>query len=98
MTKPDTIQFIRKNEVLARFGYTNSTLYDRIKNKLMPCSINLGGNAVGWLKHEVDSVAAAIVEGKSNDEIKIIVSELEADRKNASKWLERNPAETKQAA
>ena len=40
--------------------------------------------SVGWLEHEINAIIAARVAGKSDDEIKVLVSELEAARKLAA--------------
>jgi len=39
---------------------------------------------VGWPAHEVVSLNAARIAGKSNDEIQALVIKLEADRKKAA--------------
>ena len=46
--------------------------------------MSLGANSVGWPEHEINAIIAARVAGKSDDEIKVLVSELEAARKLAA--------------
>ena len=75
----------RKPEVLKRLGLAKSTLHDRINHNLLPPPISLGARAVGFLQHEIDAVLAAMIVGKSNDEIKVLVLELVAQRKLAAR-------------
>ncbi len=44
-------------------------------------TVSLGANSVGWPLHEIDAIIAARVAGKSDDEIRLLVSELETARK-----------------
>jgi len=72
----------RLNKVLDRHGVGKTTLYNRIKDGLFPTSIPLNGRIVGWPSYEVDALLSATIAGKSNDEIKSLVSELIAQRGN----------------
>lgn len=65
-------------------GLSRSTTYLRIKQGLWPSPISLGGRAVGWPAHEVKAVNAARIAGKSDDEIRQLVAQLEASRKAAT--------------
>ncbi len=78
---PQTL--LRLPDVLSISGLARTSLYDRIKHGLWPKPVNLGGRAVGWPSNEVAAVIAARISGKTNDEIRHIISELQADRKNA---------------
>ncbi|MFL0798214.1 MAG: AlpA family transcriptional regulator [Cellvibrionaceae bacterium] len=71
----------RRPDVLSRFGIGNTCLHSRIKEGLIPPSISLGGRSVGWLDHELDQVMAAMVAGKSKDQIKMLVDQLVDQRK-----------------
>jgi prophage regulatory protein len=80
------VRIERKPEVLEKLGLSNTTLYIRIKDGLFPPPISLGGRAVGFLSHEIDSVFAGMVAGYSNDEIRTLVLALITDRET---FLER---------
>jgi prophage regulatory protein len=46
---------LRLPDVKERVGLGRSSIYNRIAENTFPSSISLGGNAVGWLEHEIDS-------------------------------------------
>jgi len=74
------IQIVRKPEVLNQFGFSRSVLYDRINNGLMPPPISLGSRAVGYLQHELDAVMTYIIAGRPNNEIKLLIKNMLAER------------------
>ena len=74
------VKVIRKSEVLETFGFSNSTIYNRINAGIFPPPISLGGSAKGWLQHEVNAVLAAYAAGKSTTEVQELVKELVAQR------------------
>jgi prophage regulatory protein len=75
---------VRRKDVQVATGYARSTLYARIKEKLWPRPIKLGPRAVGWPAAEVAAMNASRIEGKTDDEIRLLVSRLELDRQRAS--------------
>jgi prophage regulatory protein len=70
--------------VEARTGFKRSAIYERIAGGLFVRPIKLGARAVGWPSHEVAAIVGALVAGKSNDEIRAIVTRLEAARLSSS--------------
>ena len=84
--QPVTNQYaiIRRKLVESRTGYSRSTIYLKMSEGFLPSNIKMGANSVGWLEHEINAIIAARVAGKSDDEIKVLVSELEAARKLAA--------------
>ncbi len=78
------ISIARRKRVEERSGYARSTIYLKVSQGLFPSPVKIGANSVGWPEHEIDAVLAARVAGKSDDEIKVLVSELEAARKLAA--------------
>lgn len=62
-------------------GMARSTIYRRIQSGLFPKPVSLGGERVAWPASEVQAINSARISGKSDDEIKKIVTELEASRK-----------------
>lgn len=75
------IRVERKPEVLQKTGFSRSTLYARIKDKLFVPPISLGARAVGWLAHETDAVLMAMISGQTNEQIQALVTALVNKRK-----------------
>lgn len=75
------ISLIRRKQLEQRMGIGRSTIYLRISQSLITSPVSLGANSVGWPLHEIDAIIAARVAGKSDDEIRLLVSELETARK-----------------
>jgi prophage regulatory protein len=73
-------RIIRLKEVLDKIGFSRATLYKQIKDGTFPAQIPLGARAVGWLEHEVDSVISAMAIGKSDLELKQLVSVMSIER------------------
>lgn len=69
-------RIIRQREVLELFGISRSGLYQKLKDGSFPRQINIGARAVGWLESEVMTVFYAMVAGKKNEQIKVLVREL----------------------
>lgn len=83
-----SVSFERLPSVKARFGLCRSSVYNRVASGLLCSPLNLGGRAVGWASSELDAIAAALLAGKPEDEIRALVRKLEAERKNAAQALE----------
>ncbi|MBL4638506.1 MAG: AlpA family phage regulatory protein [Proteobacteria bacterium] len=81
-TEKTELKIIRKPEVLTLFGLSNASLYRQITAELFPPAFSLGCRATGWYEHEVKQVIAARGAGKTDDDIKALVSELVAARKS----------------
>jgi prophage regulatory protein len=71
---------LRLPHVLDRTGYSRSGLYARISAGLFPHPIALGARAAAWPEHEVEEVLAAQIRREGNEQLRIIVSDLEAKR------------------
>lgn len=71
-------------------GYSRSTIYRKINDGLFTKPISLGtdksGNAcqVAWPANEIQALINARIAGKSDDQIKALVVELESARSNIS--------------
>lgn len=74
---------LRLPSVKSQSGYSRSTIYLRIEQGLWPKPVSLGARAVGWPASEVTVMNAARIAGKSDDEIRALVTNLEAARKAA---------------
>ncbi len=61
-------------------GESRSTIYRKIKSGLFTKPIQIGGDRVAWPANEVQAIINARIAGKSEEEIKQLVTELEAAR------------------
>ena len=75
-----TLAILRRKQVQAESGYSRSTIYLRIAQGLWPKPVSLGARAVGWPAREVWALNAARVAGKSDDDIRALVTRLELER------------------
>lgn len=73
---------LRRKQVEAETGYSRSTIYLRIAQRLFVKPVRLGARAVGWPAHEISSLNAARIAGKSETEIRALVAKLETSRKD----------------
>ena len=48
--------------------------------------MSLGPRAVGWPSDEVEAINAARIAGKTDDEVRVLVTKLEAARTCAREW------------
>lgn len=76
------LTILRRKQVEAETGYSRSTIYLRISQKLWPRPVALGPRAVGWPAAEVAALNAARISGKSDDEIRALVARLETNRRS----------------
>jgi prophage regulatory protein len=76
-----SIQLIRRPESQGQFSHSKTTFYNHIKLGIIPPPINLGGRSVAWVKHEIDAVINARIAGQTDNEIKTLVTQLVAQRK-----------------
>lgn len=79
-----THNILRLPAVKASTGLSRSTLYLRIAQGIFPRPVSLGARAVGWPATEVEALNAARISGKSESEIRALVTKLEAARKTAA--------------
>lgn len=82
MESQSQLKFDRKTPTRIRYAHSNSTFYHRIADGLIPPPVSLGGRSVGWPVHETDQVLAFMMAGKSNDEIRLLVTRLVELRQN----------------
>jgi prophage regulatory protein len=78
-----THAILRLPTLKSESGLSRSTIYLRIAQGLWTKPVSLGGRAVGWPASEVTALNAARISGKSNEEVRDLVAELEAARKMA---------------
>lgn len=77
-----TLNIIRIYAAANLFGLAKSSYYDRVTKGLLPPPISLGGRAKGYVGSELDAVLKAMISGKSEAEIKMLVLELVQQRQN----------------
>jgi prophage regulatory protein len=77
-------QLLRRPEVITLTARSRSSLQLDEKAGLFCPPIAIGYRAVAYLRHEVQAIIQARIEGKSPDEIKQLVSELINQRRQAA--------------
>lgn len=70
----------RLPDVLAERGVKKTQHYTDVKNGLFTRPVKIGKRASAWPKHETAVINQARIAGKSEEEIKKLVAELEAAR------------------
>ena len=78
---------LRRPNVQAATGLSRSTLYLRISQGLWTKPVSIGDRCVAWPESEVIILNAARIAGKSNDEIRELVQQLEKERTKAFKGV-----------
>lgn len=71
---------LRLPAVMNATGQTRSTLYLRIKQRLMTPPVKLGERCAAWPADEIAAINAARIAGKTNDELRELVAKLEQQR------------------
>ena len=71
---------LRLPAVKAQSGYSRSTIYLRITQRLWTRPVSLGPRSVAWPAAEVAALNAARIAGKSDADIRLLVQKLEAAR------------------
>jgi len=61
-------------------GHARSTVYFMVERGLLPKAIKIGERASAWPESEIAAINAARIAGKSNDEIRRLVADLEQQR------------------
>jgi len=79
-TFPAVTALYRRPAVEQVTGKSRSTLYREIKAGLFTRPVPIGGDRVAWPANEIDAINKARIAGKSDDEIKELVKNLEAAR------------------
>jgi prophage regulatory protein len=74
-------QISRLPRVMTVSGHSRSTIYEKIRKGLWPKPIPIGMRSVGWPEDEIAAVNDAVIGGASQDDIRRLVSRLEAARK-----------------
>jgi prophage regulatory protein len=80
----DDYSILRLPEVLKARGRSKPSHYEDIQNGLFTHPVLLGGRSVGWPETEVRTINLARIAGRTEEEIRALVTQLEAMRKAAS--------------
>lgn len=75
------MKLLKLPAVLELTAIARSTHHKRIHEGLMPPPVRLGQNSVAYPEHEITAINNARIAGKTDDEIRELVSRLMADRK-----------------
>lgn len=75
---------VRLPAVKLETGLSRSTIYLRISQGLWTKPVSLGGRAVGWPLTDIVTLNAARIAGKTNAEMRQLVSSLETGRKGSN--------------
>jgi len=81
---PAINSLFRRQVVEQATGESRSTIYRKIKSGLFTKPVQIGGERVAWPANEVQALINARIAGKSDNEIKLLVIELEEARKSAA--------------
>lgn len=79
-----TRTILRLPAVLRERGRSRSAHYLDIQEGLFTHPVSIGARAVGWPSDEVAALNAARIAGKTDDQIRSLVTALEAARKSAA--------------
>ncbi|MDP3875944.1 MAG: AlpA family phage regulatory protein [Methylobacter sp.] len=77
---PTPTALYRRPIVQQLTGDSRSTTYRKISKGLFTKPVKIGGDRVAWPANEVEAINKARIAGKSDDDIKALVVELEAAR------------------
>lgn len=72
---------LRMPAVLAKTGHrSHSSIYNAIRDGLFTKQVRIGQRSVGWPSDEVLAIVAALIAGKSKDDIRNLVESLHRKR------------------
>ena len=57
-------RFLRISEVEKVFGWSRSTIYRKVKEKILPAPVRLGPNTVAWRESEINAFVRAMVSDR----------------------------------
>jgi len=78
--------FLRLPTVCDRTGKPKSTIYREVGEGLLTPPVRIGERASAWPDNEIDAINDARLQGKSNHEIKQLVTQLINARASASAY------------
>ena len=75
-----TPKILRMKQIRAQFNIPPSTIYDHIEKGLFVRTIKFGERISGWLESECVAIMSARIAGKSEADIKTLVTDLQNQR------------------
>ena len=80
MKEKNITVLLRMKDLVTILGLCRSSIYQKIKDGLLPPSVPSGKRAVRWPSREIEIIIAAQIAGKPEGVIKALVNQLVADR------------------
>lgn len=77
------LKLLRLNAMREATGLSRATIYTRINDGLLPKPIKHGERISVWPSNEIDAITKATIAGKSGDEIRALVADLQRQRADA---------------
>lgn len=75
------IEILRRSEVMLAFGYkSHASIYSNLKAGVLTAPINISARSVGWPRGEVQSILEARIAGHTDEQIRVLVDRLHAQR------------------
>ncbi len=74
------IKLLRREKAQEYCGLSNTEFYRRIKSGLLPVGIPSGKAIRVWPDYEIEKIQKAIIAGASDEEIRIVVSNIHKER------------------
>jgi len=75
------IGLLRPRDMKAVTGVCKTTVYQRVKDGLLPPPVKIGPKSVAWPALEINTIVAAQIAGKPDSVIRALVRQLITDRK-----------------
>ena len=76
----DSFSILRLQKVLSVTGKSRASFYQHISDGLWTHPVSIGERSVGWPAYEVMTLNAALIAGKTKEEIRLLVAQLENSR------------------
>lgn len=81
-------RLLRVPDLCGTLGLCRSSVYDMIERKMLPKPIKLAGvRRAAWVESEIQACVRAIIAGKSDAEMRELVEELTARRKQVQQQV-----------
>lgn len=75
-----TPRYLRRRAVTETYGIGRSTIYDHVRDGLLPPAAPLGPRAAGWPVEELEAIFRARAAGANDAAVRRLVRELVAAR------------------
>jgi prophage regulatory protein len=83
LMEADVLKLLRLNSMREATGLSRATIYSRVQAGLLPKPIKHGERISVWPSNEIDAITKATIAGKSSDEIRALVADLQRQRADA---------------